>query len=241
MRRQTLRRLQEAYRRLYLDEAARPGQRERGYARAGLQSMTGRRLETSGSPFRSPKAEKKLRNTERTAANAQSHYWQNPQNESYDAYDIIEDAVGKVAMISSNIQRPRSSGGTTSPTGPVTSPKPTIPFNKNKILNRIDSTLRGISGGIGAEIGARKGREQFGNIFGIPERMGQEQGAQKGFQMYDRAKEVLKGLLRQGYEYDDFNIILEHLITEGYANTSESAIAILENMSQTWIDSILFE
>ena len=40
-------------------------------------------------------------------------------------------------------------------------------------------------------------------------------------------------------EVDVFDIIIEHLLSEGYANTAESATAILANMSEDWRDSIL--
>ncbi len=39
--------------------------------------------------------------------------------------------------------------------------------------------------------------------------------------------------------YDDFDIILDYLISEGYAETNESAIAIMANMGEIWRTSIL--
>jgi len=39
--------------------------------------------------------------------------------------------------------------------------------------------------------------------------------------------------------YDFYIAILEHLVQEGYANTLESAEAILENMSEGWMESIV--
>lgn len=39
--------------------------------------------------------------------------------------------------------------------------------------------------------------------------------------------------------YDIYDIILSHLLDEGYANTPNAAIAIMENMSERWIASIL--
>jgi len=41
--------------------------------------------------------------------------------------------------------------------------------------------------------------------------------------------------------YDDFDIILEYLIAEDYAETNEAAIAIMANMSEEWRDGILDE
>jgi hypothetical protein len=45
---------------------------------------------------------------------------------------------------------------------------------------------------------------------------------------------------RKKIEYrEDYEMILNHLLDEGYANNEDSALAILENMSEEWIDSIL--
>jgi hypothetical protein len=38
---------------------------------------------------------------------------------------------------------------------------------------------------------------------------------------------------------DMFEHILEHLVSEGYADTEEAAIVIMANMSEEWIDSIV--
>jgi hypothetical protein len=41
--------------------------------------------------------------------------------------------------------------------------------------------------------------------------------------------------------YDLFDAILEHLVSEGYADTNESALVIMANMSEEWRRSILDE
>ena len=41
--------------------------------------------------------------------------------------------------------------------------------------------------------------------------------------------------------YDLFDTILEHLVAEGYADTNESALAIMANMSEEWRQSIVEE
>ena len=38
--------------------------------------------------------------------------------------------------------------------------------------------------------------------------------------------------------YDLYDIILSHLLDEGYANTNENALVIMANMSEEWIESI---
>jgi hypothetical protein len=40
-------------------------------------------------------------------------------------------------------------------------------------------------------------------------------------------------------ETDLFDAILEHLVAEGYADTNESALAIMANMSEEWREEIL--
>lgn len=42
----------------------------------------------------------------------------------------------------------------------------------------------------------------------------------------------------EDYEPDIFDIILEHLVAEGYADTNENALVIMANMSEEWIESI---
>jgi len=45
----------------------------------------------------------------------------------------------------------------------------------------------------------------------------------------------------QKESYDDFDVILEYLITEGYADTNHAAIAIMANMSDDWRKEIVEE
>lgn len=46
-----------------------------------------------------------------------------------------------------------------------------------------------------------------------------------------------RGGMKEGYDY--YDIILSHLLDEGYAETLEAAEAIMVNMSEEWRDSIL--
>ena len=41
--------------------------------------------------------------------------------------------------------------------------------------------------------------------------------------------------------YDLYDIILSHLLDEGYANTNENALVIMANMSEEWREDILTE
>lgn len=54
-----------------------------------------------------------------------------------------------------------------------------------------------------------------------------------------RRKELVKSASNESY--DIYDVILSHLLDEGYAETVESAEAIMVNMSEEWIDSIVDE
>ena len=45
--------------------------------------------------------------------------------------------------------------------------------------------------------------------------------------------------IRDSYEYDLYDIILSHLLDEGYADTEQAAEAIMVNMSEDWRESIV--
>ena len=110
---------------------------------------------------------------------------------------------------------------------------------ENGVLGRLDTLARDTAGRVGGEIGARRGRERLGNILGIPEKIGREQGTEKGQAVYDKAKGTIGSLLNQSYEYDLYDTIIEYLITEGYADTNENALVIMANMSEDWRQSIV--
>ena len=44
---------------------------------------------------------------------------------------------------------------------------------------------------------------------------------------------------KQEESFDLYDLILAHLVNEGYAETHESAIAIMANMSEAWVDTIV--
>ena len=86
--------------------------------------------------------------------------------------------------------------------------------------NRIDDTLSGkrkpqVSRGKYAE------KEKDGNRF--PNRLTRSD----------------KQGIKDSYEYDLYDIILSHLLDEGYADTEQAAEAIMVNMSEDWRESIV--
>ena len=50
-------------------------------------------------------------------------------------------------------------------------------------------------------------------------------------------KHGLKSLANE--EFDNFDVILEYLVAEGYADTNQAALAIMANMSEEWKQSIV--
>ncbi len=175
-----------------------------------------------------------------------------------EAYLDVYEATGRDEMLAANLAKARTpkptTGGTvrtpggpvSTPGGPVKTPTPgpvaQAPKPSGGVLGKVDSTLRDVAGRVGGEIGARRGREKMGNlpVLGdIGGAVGRNRGTQQGQQMYDKAKGALGGLLKQDYEPDMFDIILEYLVTEGYADTNENALVIMANMSEEWRESIV--
>ena len=111
------------------------------------------------------------------------------------------------------------------------------------LLGSLDKTARETAGKVGGVLGREKAGKMPGAnvpILGdVIKNEGERRGRAQGQGMYDKAKETLGGLLKQDYEYDTFDIILEYLIAEGYADTDKAAIAIMANMSEDWRQSIV--
>ena len=53
------------------------------------------------------------------------------------------------------------------------------------------------------------------------------------------ARSAEKKRLTQAEDYDLYDIVLSHLLDEGYAETPEAAEAIMVNMSEEWMGSII--
>lgn len=68
---------------------------------------------------------------------------------------------------------------------------------------------------------------------------GEDPGAPRSQKMFKSKKMVKKDgkWVKEGNDY--YDIILTHLLDEGYANTVENAEAIMVNMSETWVASII--
>ena len=53
-----------------------------------------------------------------------------------------------------------------------------------------------------------------------------------------KGSKVSKEIIRKEH-VDVYDVVLSHLLDEGYANTVDAAEAIMVNMSEQWIESIL--
>ena len=175
----------------------------------------------------------------------------------HEAYSNVYEATGRDEMIAANrararAQKPTTGGTVRTPGGPVSTPGGPVKTpttgpvaqapKPSGLLGSLDKMARDTAGEIGSRIGEREGRNRTGNIPVISDiggAIGRNKGRQQGQQMYDKAKETVGGLLKQDYEYDAFDIILEYLVAEGYADTNENALVIMANMSEEWKDIIL--
>ena len=54
-----------------------------------------------------------------------------------------------------------------------------------------------------------------------------------------KAKTKLSREIIRKEDFDLYDLILHHLVNEGFAETPESAVAIMSNMSEAWVDSIV--
>ena len=83
-----------------------------------------------------------------------------------------------------------------------------------------------------------------GNVPGVgyvsPRPEGETYRDSAGVERHTSGAKMPKKEVKEDYS-DAFDTILEHLIVEGYADTNESALAIMANMSEEWREEILDE
>jgi hypothetical protein len=172
-----------------------------------------------------------------------------------EAYNSVYEATGRDEMIAANIRRAKSTdrtvrtpgGPVSTPGGPVKTPTPgpvaQAPKPAGGLLGTLDKSARDTAGKVGEVIGREKAKSVPGAnlpILGdVIKNEGGRRGRNQGQQMYDKAKETVGGLLKQDYEFDNFDVILEYLVAEGYADTNQNALVIMANMSEEWKETIL--
>jgi hypothetical protein len=89
----------------------------------------------------------------------------------------------------------------------------------------------------------RRNQRAFGSNYTPPRDWDQSANRGKGAVLNAKQKEKQrrKGLAKSamGEAVDLYDVVLSHLLDEGYADTQEAAEAIMVNMSEEWIDSIV--
>jgi len=91
--------------------------------------------------------------------------------------------------------------------------------------NKADETKRRIEKKHGKGAGQHAERAAHSNIFG--------RGKEGGTKMPPKPEKT------RNEQVDIYDIILSHLLDEGYAETQQAAEAIMVNMSEEWRDSIV--
>ena len=85
-----------------------------------------------------------------------------------------------------------------------------------------------------------KQRYTMGFVYGRErEKKEKEDNLKRSPTFYRKDKHLSKMTKTQREDYDLYDIILSHLLDEGYAETPEAAEAIMVNMSEDWRDSII--
>lgn len=84
-------------------------------------------------------------------------------------------------------------------------------------------------------------RSQFGN-FRHPNQARKDNKLTRGQMMYkaNRSAEAMRGE-RVSEDVDTYDVVLDYLLDEGYADTEEAALVIMSNMSEAWVDNIIDE
>ena len=91
---------------------------------------------------------------------------------------------------------------------------------------------------IGAYASIYESKEETEMEEGEEEEKEEYKGKKKGKKEKEESGEDEKEM-KEGV--DLFDYILEHLVSEGYADTNKAALAIMANMSEEWKKSILLE
>ena len=113
-------------------------------------------------------------------------------------------------------------------------------LNENPLLDRVRSTVVDAGGAVGERVGRNRGGP-LGGFFG------RRKGKETAGTAFDQATsgnvggavKTVQDALRE--TKDSFDIVKDHLIDEGYADTEEAALAIMANMSEEWKNKIIEE
>ena len=105
-----------------------------------------------------------------------------------------------------------------------------------KSANAVGSAVKGAAGAVSTAFSNKKAEVKQGVKSLLGRGLRKVAGA-----VGNVAQRASGAASRLGEEYTAYDIILEHLITEGYADTNKSALVIMSNMSEEWRQSIVEE
>ena len=106
-------------------------------------------------------------------------------------------------------------------------------------MNREKPYAKRMTGQMAREYGSRHAAEVTRVVKGAgepqavtyPRKGREEEGAKKKTKL---SREIIRK-----EDFDLYDLILAHLVSEGFAETSQAAVAIMSNMSEAWVDSIV--
>lgn len=110
-------------------------------------------------------------------------------------------------------------------------------------MNREKPYAKRMTGQMAREYGSRHAAEVTRVVKGAgepqavtyPRKGREEEGAKKKSKP---SKEIIRRAKTEE-SFDLYDLILAHLVSEGFAETPKAAIAIMSNMSEAWVDSIV--
>jgi hypothetical protein len=125
------------------------------------------------------------------------------------------------ATPSSTLKRKKKEGGTEDET-------------VSQRMNREKPYAKRMTGPMAREYGSRHAAEVTRVVKGA----GEPQAVTYPRKGRDEKPKLSREIIRKE-DFDLYDLILHHLVNEGFAETPESAIAIMTNMSEAWVDSIV--
>jgi hypothetical protein len=105
-------------------------------------------------------------------------------------------------------------------------------------MNREKPYAKRMTGQMAREYGSRHAAEVTRVVKGA----GEPQAVTYPRKGRDEKAKPSREIVRKGKQeesFDLYDLILHHLVNEGFAETPEAAIAIMSNMSEAWVDSIV--
>ena len=89
---------------------------------------------------------------------------------------------------------------------------------------------------------ATPGTRLFQQLFrGAKKIKGSKRTRQDTSSFQGKGSKAIRRAVNSSYDYDLYDVVLEHLLDEGYAETSEDATVLMANMSEQWFEAIVEE